>query len=594
MERRSQNQTFVKLAYIYLLMIILQLSTQLNAYSQSLPVGTPGLEEYYRRAQLMGKLDSTISFCSNPLFTPSTPRLRSGTTPLGDQFSVSPFHRFPVSSSNSQLPLGSARGPESSSTTRPLSHSSTRPLVLVLLPVTWQQQFNTHHPYSMNDGPMIPARGYQTLLSGGIYAKIGPLSIQLNPELVYAQNKRFQTSTNPGAIAAYNNFHSQIDLPEYFPDRPYKKLFPGQSSIRLTFGPVSAGISSENLWWGPGTRNALMMSNSAPGFYHLTLNTVRPIRTPIGSFEGQVIGGRLETSNFLGEDANGNKQYYPTTSSDWRYLNAMVLSYQPRWIKGLFVGMTRSFMMMAQDAKNYNGYLRVFTPISKKDNFGDGESAYTEDQQISLFARWLLPADHAEIYAEYARGDHNYDLRDMFLQPNHFRAYMIGFKKLFYHDDAIGKYVEFGLEVTQLQQNWSNSQRAVSYFSAYGEPLRGNTIQGQMLGAGIGPGSNLQTISLSWGKGLDNIGFQLERFVHNNDLYYSYSNDSRGHWVDINVAFKAQRSYKQFLLAAKVEGIRSYNYEYSYVPPVSSTTSYWAPGKDAYNLQANLAVTYRF
>jgi hypothetical protein len=116
-----------------------------------------------------------------------------------------------------------------------------------------------------------------------------------------------------------------------------------------------------------------------------------------------------------------------------------------------------------------------------------------------------------------------------------------------------------------------------------------------MLGAGIGTGSNLQTISLSWGKGLDNIGFVLERFVHNNDLYHQISTDPRGHWVDINIAFKAQRSYKQFLLAAKVEGIRSYNYEYSYVPPVSSsTTSYWTPGKDAYNLQANLAVTYRF
>jgi hypothetical protein len=432
------------------------------------------------------------------------------------------------------------------------------------------------------------------MLSGGVYAKIGPLSIQLYPELVYAQNSRFETSTNPAAIAGYNGFHSAIDLPEYFPERPYKKLFPGQSSIRLTFGSVSAGISTENLWWGPGTRNALMMSNSAPSFYHLTFNTVRPIRTPIGSFEGQVIGGRLETSNFLGEDASGKPLYY-TSSNDWRYLNAMVLSYQPRWIKGLFVGMTRSFMMMWQNAKANGNIFPVVLPLAKKDQYGNAEQTYPEDQQISFFARWLLPADHAEIYTEYARGDHNYDLRDMFLQPNHFRAYMIGFKKLFYHNETSGKYVEFNLELTQLEQNLSNHKdRAVSFFGAYGAPLRGNTNQGQMLGAGIGTGSNLQTISLSWGKGLDNIGFALERFVHNNDLYHQISSDPRGHWVDINVAFKAQRSYKQFLLAAKVEGIRSYNYEYSYIPPVSSTTSYWAPGKDAYNLQANLAVTYRF
>ncbi len=543
------------------------------AFAQTLPVGTPGLEEYYRRAQLMGQLDSTLSFCTRPLFpvvpssqsSPSSPRPSRPLTPV-----------VPV------VP----------SPPRPFAPSFS------LAPITWTQQFNTHHPYSLNDGPMIPARGYQTMLSAGFFAKLGPLSVQLYPELVFAENRRFDSFTDihrndPDALDAYNGFHSSIDLPEYFPGRPYKRLFPGQSSIRLTFGPVSAGISSENLWWGPGTRNALLVSNSAPGFYHLTFNTIKPIRTPIGSFEGQIIGGKLELSDFLGEDANGNKLYYPNVN-DWRYLNAMVLSYQPRWVHGLFIGMTRSFMMMANDAKKYNRYLRVFSPVSKRENYGTGESAYMEDQQLSFFARWILPADHAEIYGEYGRGDHNYDLRDMYLQPNHFRAYLIGFKKIFYHDDTSGKYVEFNLELTQLEQNRSNTDRAVAYFSAYGAPLRGNTNQGQMLGAGIGPGSNLQTISLSRGKGLDNIGFQLERYVHNNDLYYHFSNDPRGHWVDINLAFFGHYSWKAFLFSAKLEGIRSFNYEYNYLPPPTGTNNYWTPGKDLYNLQGNLTVMYRF
>jgi hypothetical protein len=443
---------------------------------------------------------------------------------------------------------------------------------------------------------MIPARGYQTMLTGGLFAKLGPLSVQLYPELVYAQNRHFDSFSNfeRGAAAriAYSSYHSSIDLPEYFPDRPYKRLFPGQSSVRLTFGPVSAGISSENLWWGPGTRNAIMMSNSAPGFYHATINTTRPIRTPIGSIEGQIIGGRLETSNFLGEDMNGNQSFYPS-NNDWRYLNAMVLSYQPRWVHGLFLGMTRSFMLMGNDAKKYNRYFRVFSPISKRENYsGEGESAYTEDQQLTLFARWIFPSDHAEIYGEFGRGDHNYNLRDMYLQPDHFRAYLIGFKKLFYCDNTTGKYMEFNLELTQMEQNNSNSQRTATYFASYGAPLRGNTNLGQMLGAGIGPGSNLQTISVSWGKGLDNIGFQLERFVHNNDLFYQFSKDNRGHWVDIDVALKGQYRWKNFLLSAKLEGIRSYNYEYNYVPP--DANNYWTPGEDVYNIQGNLAVTYRF
>jgi hypothetical protein len=49
---------------------------------------------------------------------------------------------------------------------------------------------------------------------------------------------------------------------------PFNKAFWGQSSIRLTFGPASIGLSNENIWWGPGIRNSLIMSNNAPGFKH--------------------------------------------------------------------------------------------------------------------------------------------------------------------------------------------------------------------------------------------------------------------------------------------------------------------------------------
>lgn len=564
----------MKLSLTIALIIISLLASKLNSSAQSLPVGTPGLEEYYRRAQLMGQLDSTISFCARPMY------------PTSALTEKDPFN---PSTLNSQL--STSHLPIFSSSHRPLAPSFT------LLPITWKQQWNSHHPYSLNDGALIPARGYQSMLSTGFSFKLGPLSVQLCPEFVYAENRHFDSFTDiphsNQAVNAYNGFHSVIDFPEYFPERPYNRLFPGQSSVRLTFGAVSAGISSENLWWGPGTRNAIMMSNSAPGFYHLTLNTVRPVRTPIGSIEGQIIGGKLETSDFLGFDQQGKRMYYPN-SNDWRYLNAMVLSYQPRWVHGLFIGLTRSFMMMGKDAKKYNRYLRVFSPVSKRENYGESESAYVEDQQLTLFARWIFPADHAEFYGEYGRGDHNYDLRDMYLQPDHSRAYLIGFKKLFYHDDATGKYVQFDIELTQMEQNNSNTDRAVNYFASYGAPLRGNTNQGQMLGASIGPGSNLQTITLSWGQGLNNVGFQLERYVHNNDLYYQFSKDPRGHWVDINVAFNGQYSWKSFLFSGKLEGIRSFNYEYSYVPRPTTANNYWAPGEDIYNLQGNLSVMYRF
>src|SRR5690606_22347969 len=91
--------------------------------------------------------------------------------------------------------------------------------------------------------------------------------------------------------ARYYDFYNNIDLPARFGKTAYTRAYLGQSSIRLNVKSLSLGLSSENLWWGPGRKNSLLMSNTAPGFMHLTLNTLKPISSPIGSFEGQLIAG---------------------------------------------------------------------------------------------------------------------------------------------------------------------------------------------------------------------------------------------------------------------------------------------------------------
>ena len=44
-----------------------------------------------------------------------------------------------------------------------------------ILPVDYNIEFNSHHPYNRNNGSMIPNRGYQHIISAGIYAEIGPI-----------------------------------------------------------------------------------------------------------------------------------------------------------------------------------------------------------------------------------------------------------------------------------------------------------------------------------------------------------------------------------------------------------------------------------
>ena len=547
--------------------LVLLYSQRLAA--QSLPVGTPVMEDYYRRQQLLGNVDSTISFTSRPFVSSSQ---FSSSNLLSSQFSSSQF--------------------------------SSSHLLISLLPITIQQQYNTHHPYSLNDGEMIPARGYQTLVSAGIFAKFGPLTIQLRPEYVYAENKYFNgfgcgIGQDVSVWVEYYKFLNNIDLPERFGDKAYSKLFWGQSSIRLNFGAFSTGISNENMWWGPGMRNSLLMTNTSGGFMHFTFNTTHPVKTKIGSFEGQIIAGRLDGSGYpppvppelLSFNAAAATTYfnYIPKRDDWRYINGMVLSYQPKWVPYLFVGLTRSFMEYHEDMGNFP----VISPVGKKNQTGGTEKSTGGNQLRSVFGRYLLPKEHAEIYFELGRDDLSYDMRDLLLEPEYTRAYIFGFRKLFLLNQLKERYLQFNMEVTQLEQNMTNTQRSIAYFYTHPEVRHGYTNRGQLLGAGIGPGSDMQNMEVSWHQGLSSLGFQAERFVQNNNFHYLGIKDIRRNWVDITFALVGEYNYKNFLFSAKAEMIRSINYEHIYDPVPNSSETWWIPGKDIYNYQFHLGMTYR-
>ena len=62
------------------------------------------------------------------------------------------------------------------------------------------------------------------------------------------------------------------------------------------------------------------------------------------------------------------------------------------------------------------------------------------------------------------------------------------------------------------------------------------------------------------------IGLQFERYVHNNDLHYNDIKDIRANWVDIGAGIIGEWDYKNLLLTAKTEIVRSMNYEHQYNP----------------------------
>lgn len=537
--------------------------------SQSLSVNMDFLNEYYRRQQLLGNIDPSISFTNRPLFS--------------EALNIENIY-------DPENSLGSIR--KTSFDGLFTFHKGKGKFQL--LPISLLNQYNSHHPEGINDGSMIPARGTQLRASAGFYFKYGPLSIKFKPEFVYAQNLDFDGFpqnyiANFGIKFPDSQYRNQIDLPERFGINPYNRVFAGQSSIRLTMGPISLGLSNENLWWGPGYRNSLLMTNSASGFMHFTINTVKPIKTIIGSFEGQIIGGKLKESGFTEGLPN-----------DWRYINAVVISYQPKWIQGLFLGATRSFMVYNHEMGSSLGdYLSVFIPLSKESS-GTNEEVddKNRNQLISLFMRWIFPKSKAEIYFEYGREDHSWDLRDFLLEPSHSSGYIIGMRKLF-QLNSNSTHIQLILEATHLAANQTTINRdppgkKIASWYTHGRVRHGYTNVGQLIGAGIDPGSNLQTLHLSWNQGLKQIGIEFERYVHNNDFWYNYIKDFRSNWVDISATLFANWDYKQFLVFGKMKFVKSYNYQWLYEPIGDQPLGYWAAGKNTFNFHLQVGITYRF
>ncbi|OIR07031.1 hypothetical protein GALL_109380 [mine drainage metagenome] len=493
--------------------------------AQTVPVGMPVLDESLRTLQLEGKLDIKYSLSSRPFFTNkslTSDSLYQLIDPTGN--------------------LSSAR-----------KESLHQKAVFELLPVTFSSGYNSHHPYGWNHAGMIDAKGIQGFVSTGFFASIGPLSIQFKPEAIYAANQNFEYSSQYGAPTS----------------GAYHHVFAGQSSVRLNVNAFSLGLSTENLWWGPGIQNSLLMSNNAPGFLHLTLNTTRPVKTPIGNFEFQLIAGKLtEDTTVLLENkdlttpyyAQGDYNGYPNDPSldklSWRYLNGISISYNPKWVKGLFLGISRVAYIYNDYLGEFNGfvhdYLPVFVGLFRSSGTYANGSQHLK-QIISVTGRYVFQRAHAEIYGEYGSDDNTQNLRDFLMSPYHGAAFTIGFKKLI--PLANNKWIDLHTELTQLSQSAENIIRSAGNWYNY---QGGYSNQGRILGAGYGMGSNMQTINASLVNGFKKAGIMLQRIVHDPNPNDPVAR-SLG-WKDLSAGLIFQQQIKKIIINAQLQAISSNNY----------------------------------
>lgn len=511
----------------------LGISSRISA--QTVPAGFPLLEEHFRRTQLRAIDSINGSFLLRPFISPDT--VLYGLT---QDFSV------PVPG----LEIG-------------------------LLPSIATARVVSKRPYGWGDYGMIPNPGLQTYFSGGVQARYKFLNLTFRPEFVIAQNKGFQsdlTSMTDSQIKSRFFLWNYGDFPERYGENVYARIWWGQSKLTAQYGAFEIGAATQNFWWGPGQFNALTFSNNAQGIPHFTINTTKPAKTFIGNFESQLIIGKLKNSGLAPSQFKDlNEKYFLPFSGDWRYLNALMVSYNPKWVPGLFLGFSRTFQQYSKSmGTGFLAYFPVFEPLTKE-KYGFDRDGEGQDQQFTIFGRWVFPKLKNEIYFEYGRRDHSANWRDFILNPEHARAYILGFTQLF-EIAKISKTIQVRGEITHQQES---NNRYIRYGGLGGglswhthTPARGFVQEGQPMGVGIGVGSNVQTFEISLVDELAKMGVLFERLANNQDFYYKaqLQNTERKPWIDLSLGFLFDKQFDKLLLSSKLQLIHARNYQWQTAP----------------------------
>ncbi len=357
------------------------------------------------------------------------------------------------------------------------------------IPAELGVRYNSGFPWGFNDGAVWAGRGATVWGTGGIAWRAGPLRVRLAPTVFVAQNAPFELAPVEPTRSRYADpvYPRVIDLPQRFGDRAYARLDPGQSEVRVDGFGVSGGVTSANEWWGPAAVFPFLFSNNAAGIPRLFLGTASPTNIGIGRVHLRASWGMLAQSAYF--DTSG------IIARPRRFGAGVVGVFQPRGLDHLELGAGRYFHARWPDRgvpgrywwRPFSGILKSSLAVSDGALGSDDRSVDGENQLASAFARWRFPRNGAEVYAEFGREDHSWDLRDLLVAPDQQSSVMLGAAKAWQQHGTL----------TVGRVEWMNHQaRSIDRFRGgssiylHGNGAeQGHTLRGQLLGAPTGPGS---------------------------------------------------------------------------------------------------------
>jgi hypothetical protein len=470
---------------------LLERDRQLRAMSHSsvtLPMEEP-FGYYYRLLQISGRTDRSISFMMRPAAIPG---------------GITASHPW---ESGVQASDRSGKG-----------------LQLGVVNPVWFTSWNSAIPRGGNDGALWQGRGLNTSHSFGARVSYGSLVVQLRPVLVYSQNRDFDLMPySTGTRSEYTYPLRVIDYAQRFGNQAYGRVDAGESFIEVRLRAWALGGGHGRHWTGPAVTYPLLYSYNAPGFWHVRLGTWRPAQTPLGDFEFRYVAGVLKHSEF-----------FQDSFTDRIKTNHLIIGvWSPSFIRGFSMGLQRMYVDSyiqepLKDLRDFLLYPKIFDPsrkdiLNSRDPVGDGSDP--DNQIMTAFARWQFPEAGFEVYGEYGRNDHYQNRRDLRLQPDHARAYMLGFIKVFYFNES--SLLAINAEVTQLGDMRSSIARggpipnhagSVSWYAHSRNPF---THRGKILGAASGPGANTRLLRADLFYPGGRYGLRLTRVLYNNTIVHN-------------------------------------------------------------------------
>lgn len=436
-----------------------------------------------------------------------------------------------------------------------------QPIAFTAIAPELRSRWNSDLPFTANDGSLWAGRGGNAQLMFGFRAVFGPAELIVAPQVAYQQNAEFQViplsrgiddARHPLSSPWYGR-RETIDLPSRFGTGSYGTLDPGQSSLRVRIGRATVGAATENLWWGPAIRNAVVLSSNAPGIPHLFIRSAEPLPTRFGAFEGQWILGRLQESRYFDNIAANNV----------RALSGIALTLRPAFDPDLALGFTRVvYRVRSPGIFPLGAAFDVFRSVGRP-NSAAGDDFLREagaDQIFSLFARWAFPDAGFEAYGEWGRYEEPASIRDLLTAPHHSQGYTLGLQWVSAPEDRDA--VRIQAEATYLEPSTSyRERRVISWYTSRPVP-QGYTHHGQPIGAAIGPGASSQWAAADYlFGGRSQLGVFANRIRWDNAAFFAAgTHPFFGHDVSLMVGLRGGVSVRGFDVAAELSTGSRLNY----------------------------------